>query len=188
VLALAFLGTILLGTGLLMLSWATASREGAPWLTALFIAASAVCVTGLVVVDTGSHWGRLGQVQVLALFQLGGFSMITSATLMGLLIGGHLKLRTRLLLQTETHALSMGRCALGGAHGVSGHADLRGRGGAGDQPAVARVPLSRGETQCWVNRLRCGAWRQRGCYWVGAFWQQRGALVGGVWPRGAGDR
>ncbi|NBO90233.1 MAG: TrkH family potassium uptake protein, partial [Betaproteobacteria bacterium] len=56
VLALAFLATILLGTGLLMLPLATASGESAPWLTALFTATSAVCVTGLAVVDTGTYW------------------------------------------------------------------------------------------------------------------------------------
>jgi trk system potassium uptake protein TrkH len=108
VLALAFLATILLGTGLLMLPLATASGESAPWLTALFTATSAVCVTGLAVVDTGTYWSPLGQGLVMALFQLGGFGMMTSATLMGLLIGGHMKLRTRMLLQSETHALSLG--------------------------------------------------------------------------------
>lgn len=107
-LALAFLATIVLGTALLMLPWASASGESAPWPTALFTATSAVCVTGLVVVDTGTYWSPLGQGLVMALFQLGGFGMMTSATLMGLLIGGHMNLRTRLLLQTETHALSMG--------------------------------------------------------------------------------
>jgi trk system potassium uptake protein TrkH len=108
VLALAFLATIGVGTALLMLPWASASGQSAPWLTALFTATSAVCVTGLVVVDTGTYWSPLGQGLVMALFQLGGFGMMTSATLMGLLIGGHLKLRTRLLLQSETHALSLG--------------------------------------------------------------------------------
>lgn len=108
VLALAFLATIVLGTALLMLPWASASGESAPWLTALFTATSAVCVTGLVVVDTGTFWSPLGQGLVMALFQLGGFGMMTSATLMGLLIGGHMKLRTRLLLQSETRALSLG--------------------------------------------------------------------------------
>jgi len=108
VLALAFLAAILIGTVLLMLPWASANGESAPWLTALFTATSAVCVTGLVVVDTGTYWSPLGQGLVMALFQLGGFGMMTSATLMGLLIGGHMKLRTRLLLQSETHALSMG--------------------------------------------------------------------------------
>lgn len=108
VLPLAFLATILLGSALLMLPWASASGEGAPWLTALFTATSAVCVTGLVVVDTGTYWSPLGQGLVMALFQVGGFGMMTSATLMGLLIGGNMKLRTRLLLQSETHALSLG--------------------------------------------------------------------------------
>ena len=108
VLALAFLATIGVGTVLLMLPWASASGQSAPWLTALFTATSAVCVTGLVVVDTGTYWSPLGQGLVMALFQLGGFGMMTSATLMGLLIGGHMKLRTRLLLQSETHALSLG--------------------------------------------------------------------------------
>jgi trk system potassium uptake protein TrkA len=76
-------------------------------LTALFTATSAVCVTGLVVVvDTGTYWSPMGQGLVMALFQLGGFGMMTSAMLMGLLIGGHMKLRTR-LLQSETHALSV---------------------------------------------------------------------------------
>jgi trk system potassium uptake protein len=108
VLALAFLVTILVGAGLLMLPSASASGQSAPWLTALFTATSAVCVTGLAVVDTGTYWSPLGQGLVMALFQLGGFGMMTSAALMGLLIGRHLKLRTRLLLQSETHALSMG--------------------------------------------------------------------------------
>lgn len=108
VLALAFLGTIIIGTLMLKLPWATVSGQSAPWLTALFTATSAVCVTGLVVVDTGTYWSPFGQGLVMALFQLGGFGMMTSATLMGLLIGGHMKLRTRLLLQSETHALSLG--------------------------------------------------------------------------------
>ena len=77
-------------------------------MTALFTATSAVCVTGLVVVDTGTYWSGAGQFIVMALFQLGGFGMMTSATLMVLLMGGQMKLRTRLLLQAETHALSMG--------------------------------------------------------------------------------
>ncbi len=108
VLASAFLAAIVLGTLLLMLPFAAASGEGAPLLTALFTATSAVCVTGLVVVDTGTYWSGPGQFIVMALFQMGGFGMMTSATLMVLLMGGQMKLRTRLLLQTETHALSLG--------------------------------------------------------------------------------
>lgn len=108
VLALAFLVAILLGTGLLMLPSASASGQSAPWLTALFTATSAVCVTGLAMVDTGTYWSPLGQGLVMALIQLGGFGMMTSAALISMLIGQRLKLRTRLLLQSETQALSMG--------------------------------------------------------------------------------
>lgn len=108
VLAIAFLAVILLGTSLLMHPMATAEGHSAPLLTALFTATSAVCVTGLVVVDTGTYWSGTGQFIVMALFQIGGFGMMTSATLMVLLMGGHMKLRTRLVLQTETHALSLG--------------------------------------------------------------------------------
>ncbi|MEW6703656.1 MAG: potassium transporter TrkG [Pseudomonadota bacterium] len=108
VLALAFLAAIAFGTLLLMLPGATASGAGAPWITALFTATSAVCVTGLVVVDTGSYWSGWGQAAILGLFQLGGFGIMTSATLLGLLVNRQLRLRSRLLLQAETHSLGLG--------------------------------------------------------------------------------
>lgn len=108
VLVLSFLAVITLGTALLMLPLSHAGGEVAPLLTALFTATSAVCVTGLVVVDTGTYWSSAGQVIIMGLFQLGGFGMMTSATLMGLLISGQMRLRTRLLLQAETHSLALG--------------------------------------------------------------------------------
>jgi len=109
VLALSFLSVIALGTLLLMLPFAHAQAgESAPFLTALFTATSAVCVTGLVVVDTGTYWSGTGQAIIMGLFQVGGFGMMTSATLMGLLISGQMRIRTRLLLQAETHSLALG--------------------------------------------------------------------------------
>lgn len=108
VLALAFLAVIGIGTGLLMLPMSHAAGEGAPWLAALFTATSAVCVTGLVVVDTGTYWSGFGQAVILGLFQLGGFGMMTSATLLGLLVNRQMRLRSKLLLQAETHSLGMG--------------------------------------------------------------------------------
>ena len=72
--ALGFLLAILLGTLLLMHPLATASGQTTTWLTAWFTAVSAVCVTGLVVVDTGTHWSLFGQAVVMLLFQLGGVS------------------------------------------------------------------------------------------------------------------
>lgn len=108
VLVLSFLSVIAIGTLLLMLPWST--REGAETtlLQALFTATSAVCVTGLAVVDTGTHWSGLGQVFILMMFQLGGFGMMTSATLFGLLMSRQMRLRSRLLLQAETHTLALG--------------------------------------------------------------------------------
>ena len=108
VLALAFLLAIGLGTALLSLPAAQAQGQGAPLLVALFTATSAVCVTGLVVVDTGSYWSPLGQGIILGLFQLGGFGIMTSATLLGLLVNRQLRLRSKLLLQAETHAIGVG--------------------------------------------------------------------------------
>ena len=108
VLALAFLAAIGVGTLLLALPLSSAVGHSAPWLTALFTATSAVCVTGLVVVDTGTYWSGFGQAVILALFQLGGFGMMTSATLLGLLVNRQMRLRSRLLLQAETHSLDLG--------------------------------------------------------------------------------
>lgn len=108
--ALAFLLAIMVGTGLLMLPEARAdgASASAPALVAFFTAVSAVCVTGLVVVDTGTYWSPLGQGIILGLFQLGGFGMMTAATLLGLLVNRSLRLRTRLITQAETHVIGLG--------------------------------------------------------------------------------
>jgi trk system potassium uptake protein TrkH len=109
--AVLFLGLVLLGTLLLRLPIAQAQGEPAPWLVALFTATSAVCVTGLVVVDTGSYWSPFGQVVVMLLFQLGGFGLMTAAALLGLTVNRSLRLRTRLITQAETHTVGLGDVA-----------------------------------------------------------------------------
>ncbi|MET0266153.1 MAG: potassium transporter TrkG [Duganella sp.] len=109
--ALAFLAAIVVGTILLMLPVATAGADSAPWLTAFFTAVSAVCVTGLVTVDTGTYWSPLGQGIIMALFQCGGFGMMTAATLLGLLVNGSPRLRTKLITQVETRSLGLGDVA-----------------------------------------------------------------------------
>lgn len=106
--ALGFLLAIAVGTLLLMLPWSQAQGEAAPWLVAFFTAVSAVCVTGLVVVDTGSYWSAGGQAIILGLIQIGGLGMMTAATLLGLLVNRSLRLRTRLIAQAETHVLGLG--------------------------------------------------------------------------------
>jgi len=107
-LVLSFLLVIALGTLMLMLPWARSAGVRADALTALFTATSAVCVTGLVVVDTGSYWSAFGQATILGLIQLGGFGIMTSATLFGLVVNRQLRLRSRLLLQAETRSLALG--------------------------------------------------------------------------------
>lgn len=109
--AALFMGLVLLGTLLLRLPLAQAQGEAAPWLVALFTATSAVCVTGLVVVDTGSYWSPFGQVVVMLLFQLGGFGLMTAAALLGLTVNRSLRLRTRLVTQAETHIVGLGDVA-----------------------------------------------------------------------------
>lgn len=73
---LAFLVAIGIGTALLMLPAARATGTPAPPLVAFFTAVSAVCVTGLVTVDTGTYWSLFGQWTIMILFQLGGFGMM----------------------------------------------------------------------------------------------------------------
>ena len=98
---LAFIAAIAIGTALLMLPWSHAGSGYAPFLTALFTATSAVCVTGLIVVDTPVYWSPFGQGVILALFQVGGFGIMAAATLLGLLAGRGFRLKDRLRTQVE---------------------------------------------------------------------------------------
>jgi len=105
---LAFALAILVGTLLLLLPVARAGEDGASFLTALFTATSAVCVTGLVVVDTPTYWSHTGQVVIMALIQVGGFGIMALTSLLALLVARRLGLRTRLVAQAETKALQLG--------------------------------------------------------------------------------
>lgn len=96
---LGFAGVILAGAGLLTLPVASASGESAGFLTALFTATSAVCVTGLVVVDTATQWSSWGQVVIVGLIQTGGLSFMTMASLFFLLTGKRIGLRERILIR-----------------------------------------------------------------------------------------
>jgi trk system potassium uptake protein TrkH len=108
VLVLLFAAAITAGSLLLALPAAQTSGLGGGWLTALFTATSAVCVTGLAVVDTGTHWTLFGQAVILGLIQIGGFGLMTAASLLGMLVNSQLRVRARLLLQAENRALSLG--------------------------------------------------------------------------------
>jgi trk system potassium uptake protein TrkH len=95
---------IALGTALLLLPFSARDGSTAP-LTALFTATSAVCVTGLIVVDTRDHWTPFGQVIIALLMQIGGLGFVIGVAAIRLLIGQRPNLRDRLLLQ-ETGAIT----------------------------------------------------------------------------------
>jgi trk system potassium uptake protein len=99
---------VLAGMGLLMLPIARAGAGSAPFLTALFTSTSAVCVTGLAVQDTATYWSGFGQAVILALVQVGGFGIMSGATLLGLLVTRRLRLSSRLIAQAETRGLALG--------------------------------------------------------------------------------
>ena len=104
----AFLAALAVGTGLLMLPAARAAGEPAPFLVALFTAASSVFITGMSTVDTATYWSPTGQGIILGLIQVGGFGIMTFATVLGLMVSRRLALRTRLVAQAETRSLNLG--------------------------------------------------------------------------------
>lgn len=101
VLALGFAVLITIGTAVLMLPASTASGESPPLLTALFTATSAVCVTGLTVVDTAGYWSGFGQVALLVMFQVGGFGILTGTAVAFLALTRRLGFRGRLMASAE---------------------------------------------------------------------------------------
>ncbi|WP_018804634.1 TrkH family potassium uptake protein [Salinispora arenicola] len=100
--------TILIGTLVLMLPWATGQQRHTPFVTAFFTAASAVSVTGLAVVDTPNYWNDFGLVVITVLTQVGGLGILAGATLIILVVSHRLGLRNRLLVQAETAEFGLG--------------------------------------------------------------------------------
>ncbi|MDA8222055.1 TrkH family potassium uptake protein [Desulfosporosinus sp.] len=107
VLVLGFAVLILFGALLLTLPQATQDGLGLPFLNAVFTATSAVCVTGLVVVDTGTTFSFFGQWVILFLIQVGGLGFMTFATLFAMILGKKITLKERLLLQEALNQISV---------------------------------------------------------------------------------
>lgn len=99
ILVLGFAFIILIGGTLLSLPFASASGTAMPFLDALFTAASATCVTGLVLVDTGTYFSLFGQLVILVMIQLGGLGFMTMATLVAFVLRKRISLKERLILQ-----------------------------------------------------------------------------------------
>jgi trk system potassium uptake protein len=101
-----FLVAVVAGTALLLLPVAAEGRGATP-LEALFTAVSAVCVTGLTVVDTPSFWSPFGEAVILLLIQIGGLGIMLFASLIGLLLARKLTIRGRASAQSETKSLGV---------------------------------------------------------------------------------
>ena len=108
IMILGFAGVILLGALVLMLPIAAASRTWTPFHEALFTSTSAVCVTGLVVQDTGSYWSGFGQTVILLLIQVGGLGVITAAVTFLMLSGRNISLKERSAMQDAISAPAVG--------------------------------------------------------------------------------
>src|SRR5215211_1655244 len=108
VIVLAFAGAVSVGTALLLLPVSRTGPGSASVVEALFTATSAVCVTGLIVVDTPVYWSGFGQAVILILIQVGGFGIMTLASMVALLISRRLGLRSRLIAAAETKHIGLG--------------------------------------------------------------------------------
>jgi trk system potassium uptake protein TrkH len=105
---LAFAMVIVLGTLALMLPFARPEGVGAPFLTALFVATSATAVTGLSTVDTATYWSGFGQGVIYVLFHIGGFGIMSAATLLGMVVSRKMGLGRQLIVQAEARGIAAG--------------------------------------------------------------------------------
>ena len=108
IIILGFAGTILMGTFLLMLPISSRSGMMTPFFDSLFTATSAVCVTGLVVYDTATHWSIFGQIVILLLIQIGGLGVVTVAVSTALISGRKIGLAQRSTLKDAISAPKVG--------------------------------------------------------------------------------
>jgi len=107
IVAIGFALTILIGALILKLPISAADGKSTPFIDCLFTATSAVCVTGLVTVDTGTHWTYFGKTVIIMLIQIGGLGFMSFATLGSLIIGKKITLRERLVMQESLNYNSL---------------------------------------------------------------------------------
>lgn len=107
VLALGFASLIIIGTILLNLSISTKSGQSVGLINALFTAASSVCVTGLVVLNTAETWSLFGQVVIILLIQIGGLGFMTITTMGAVIIGKKITLKGKLIIKEQLNQSDM---------------------------------------------------------------------------------
>lgn len=100
---------MLIFLGAFLLNLPAASRDNQPVgiINAVFTATSSVCVTGLIVVDTGTHWTAFGQIVIALLIQIGGLGIMTMSTMFALLLGRRITLKERLLIQESLNQFDL---------------------------------------------------------------------------------
>lgn len=107
ILTLGFGGLIIIGAILLNLPIATQNGESIGFINALFTSASAVCVTGLVVVNTAEFWSLFGKIVIILLIQMGGLGIMTMATAGALIVGKRITLKERLVIKEQLNQQTM---------------------------------------------------------------------------------
>jgi trk system potassium uptake protein TrkH len=107
ILAIGFAAIILIGATLLTLPMASVSGEATPFIDAIFTSTSAVCVTGLVIVDTGTYWSYFGKTVIMSLIEIGGLGFMSVTTLVFLLLGKRITLKERLIMQEAMNSNSL---------------------------------------------------------------------------------
>lgn len=107
VLAIGFALVILVGGIILSLPICSADGSYTNFLDSLFISTSAVCVTGLVTLDTGTHWNNVGKVVIMLLIEIGGLGFMSLSTFVAILLGKKITLRERLLMQEAMNTFNI---------------------------------------------------------------------------------
>jgi trk system potassium uptake protein TrkH len=102
-----FAVAIAVGTLLLMLPVSKAGPGGADFVEALFTSVSSVCVVGLALVDTPTFWSGFGLVVIVVLVQVGGFGIMTFASVIGLAVARRLSLRSKLTAGAEVRSVGL---------------------------------------------------------------------------------
>ncbi|MBD5639124.1 Trk family potassium uptake protein [Clostridium botulinum] len=107
ILAIGFAIVIFVGAILLSLPISSQTGQRTPFLDCLFTSTSAVCVTGLIVVDTGTHWTYFGKTVIMLLIEVGGLGFMSFATLLALLVGKKITLKERLVMQEALNTFNI---------------------------------------------------------------------------------
>lgn len=105
---IAFAVGVFIGTGLLLLPASRTGQGSADFFPALFTSTSALCTSGLSTVDPARYWTPFGRSVILVLIQVGGFGIMTLASLLGILVARKLGLRSRINAATESNTLELG--------------------------------------------------------------------------------